>query len=98
MNPLSLVKTVVEVVVSVGVGAVVGNAIKASTPTNTHVVKRVAIGVGGFVLSSMVGDLATKYTNETIDDTADKIKKFMNKETETVEETVLEAELVEETA
>lgn len=96
MNPLSLVKTVVEITVSVGVGAVVGNAIKASTPAGIHVVKRVAIGVGGFVLSSMVGDMATKYATETIDETASKIKNFMKKEKpEIVDDS--EIELVEET-
>lgn len=93
MNPLSLVKTVVEITVSVGVGAVVGNAIKASTPAKTHVVKRVAIGVGAFVLSSMVGDMATKYATDTIDETAGKIKKFMKPEV--VEEIELAPEVVE---
>jgi hypothetical protein len=93
MNPLSLIKTAVEITVSVGVGAVVGNAIKASTPANVHVVKRVAIGVGAFVLSSMVGDMATKYATDTIDDTAGKIKKFMKPEV--VEEIELAPEVVE---
>lgn len=92
MNPLSLVKTVVEITVSVGVGAVVGNAVKASTPAGIHVVKRVAIGVGAFVLSSMVGDMATKYATDTIDETAGKIKKFMKKETPEIES---EIEVVE---
>lgn len=80
MNPLNLVKTVTEVVVSVGVGAIVGNVIKASIPANTHVLKRAAIGVGGFVLSSMITDKATKYATDTIDDTVDKIKKFVKPE------------------
>jgi hypothetical protein len=93
MNPLSLIKTAVEITVSVGVGAVVGNAIKASTPANVLVVKRVAIGVGAFVLSSMVGDMATKYATDTIDDTAGKIKKFMKPEV--VEEIELAPEVVE---
>ncbi len=94
MNPLNLLKAAVEIVVSVGVGAVVGNAIKASTPDSVTTLQKVMIGVGGFVLSGMVGDMATKYTSETIDDTVEKVKKFRNVEPS---EEVIDAELVEET-
>lgn len=80
MNPLNLAKTAVEIIVSVGVGAIVGNTIKLSTPAGTHVLKRAAIGVGGFVLSSMISDKATKYTTDTIDETVEKIKQFIKPE------------------
>lgn len=79
MNPLLIVKAVTDVVVSVGVGAVVGNAIKAGTPANTHVVKRVAIGIGGFVLSGMVSDYASKYATGVIDNTTASVRKILNK-------------------
>jgi len=85
MNPLNLIKTVTEIVVSVGVGAVVGNTIKLTTPAGTHVLKRVAIGVGGFVLSSMISDKASTYATTTIDETVEKIKKLIKPETPEVE-------------
>lgn len=67
MNPLAIAKTATGLIVSVGAGAVVSNAIKASTPASTKVIAKIAIGVGGFVLSSMVGEMATKYVNENIE-------------------------------
>lgn len=86
MNPLSLIKSVSEIVVSIGVGAVVGNAIKASTPSTVTTLQKVMIGVGGFVLSGMVGDMATKYTSDSIDGTVDKIKQMRNPNPEEVTE------------
>lgn len=67
MNPLGIIKAASDLVVSLGAGAVVGNAIKASTPANLKLIQRIGIGVGGFVLSSMVGAQAAKFANEQID-------------------------------
>ena len=80
MNPLNLIKSVVEIVVSVGVGSIVGNAIKQTTPANAHIVKRISVGIGGFVLSSMVSHHATNYTSKTIDETVEKIKNIRKPE------------------
>ena len=68
-DALSLVKNVTTLVVSAGVGAVVGNAIKASTPEDLKILQKISIGVGGFVLSGMVGSFASKYADEQIDTT-----------------------------
>lgn len=68
-DALSLVKNVTCLIVSAGVGAVVGNAIKASTPEELKILQKISIGVGGFVLSGMVGNFASKYTDEQIDST-----------------------------
>jgi len=73
MNKLELLKSAAELIVSIGVSSVVGNAIKASLPENTKVVRKVAVGIGGFVLSSMVGDMASKYATESIDEMAVKL-------------------------
>ncbi len=81
MNPLNLIKTVTELMVSVGVGSIVGNTIKNATPTNAHIVKRISMGIGGFFLSSMVSSKVSKYATETIDETAEKIKSIRKTET-----------------
>lgn len=67
MNAIPIAKMAAEIVVSFGAGAVVSNAIKMSTPANARRFQKVAIGVGGFVLSGMVGDYAVKYATENID-------------------------------
>lgn len=71
-----LIKGVSELVVGLGVGALGGNALSAFIPGNAHVVKRVSMAVGGFVLSRMVTDSAVDYANEKIDDISDKVNDF----------------------
>lgn len=76
MNPLGIIKTVSDIVVSVGAGAVVGNAIKATTPLDLTLVKKISLGVGGFVLSSMAGSYASKYVTDQIDSTTNQLKEL----------------------
>lgn len=75
MNPLGILKGVTEFVVSIGAGAVVGNAIKASTPRDLKLIPKVSIAIGGFVLSNMVGDMAAKYAAKSIDDAREEMQK-----------------------
>lgn len=74
MNPIGLITTVAGLVAASGAGAVVGNAVKASTPANLKTINKVLIGVGGFVLSSMVADQASKHVKTVITDNVDAIK------------------------
>lgn len=95
MKMLNLTKSVTEIMVSVGVGSIVGNAIKVGTPAGTHIIKRACIAVGGFVLSSMISDKASKYASEAIDETVDKIKNIIKPNSP--DETQVETKLSEET-
>lgn len=74
MNKLSILKSATGMIASAGAGAVVGNAIKASTPVDIKTSGKVLVMVGGVVLSSMVGDMASKYTANSIDDMAESLK------------------------
>lgn len=74
MNILPIAKAASNIVVSMGTGAVVTNAIKSTTPADIKTFQKVTIGVGGLVLSSMVGELASKYTETKIDDAVDTVK------------------------
>jgi hypothetical protein len=67
MNALSIFKTVAELAVATGVGSIVSNAAKLAVPDNAHLVKKISIGVGTFVLSNMVAEQAVKYTKDKID-------------------------------
>lgn len=74
MNPLALVKNVITTVVSIGVGTIVGNVVKQSTPADAKIVQKICVGVGSFVLSCMVGGYASKYAEEETVTTIEQIK------------------------
>lgn len=74
MNIFGIVKIGVEAVVATGAGAVVGNILKISTPENINRTQKILLGVGGFVLTSMVGDAAGKWVGHSIDEVATAVK------------------------
>ena len=77
MKKLDMVKKVGGLIVSVGVGAIVTNIVKSTTPTSVGTIKKVCILVGSFVLSGMISDKAVTYTEQTIDNTVVEIKKMV---------------------
>jgi hypothetical protein len=83
MDKLNILKAVTEIGVSIGVGSIVGNAIKLTADPNNKKYKKIAIGFGGFVLSSMVSDMASKYATETIDSYAARVNAVLHPETVT---------------
>lgn len=80
MKKLDILKGIAELAVSVGVGAIVGNTVKMTTPSDIHTLKRIAISIGSFALSSMVGDRVSSYVSEQIDETAERVNKIVNPE------------------
>jgi len=67
MNYLSIFKGVAGLVTSTGVGNIVGNIIKVTTPANQNTFNKITTVVGGFVLSAMIADKTVEYLNEQID-------------------------------
>lgn len=86
MNPLAIGKLIAESLVGAGTGMIVGNLVKATTPTSTILVKKIAIGAGAFVLSSMVADLTTQYLSDQIDDVVEKVRQATDAVTIIVQE------------
>lgn len=83
MTKLELVKAGSKFVVSIGVGAIVTNAVAFTTPVlAVGVLKKAAIGVGSFVLSAMLSDKAVDYTDEKIDECVEELKKLTLEEKE----------------
>ena len=80
MNKLEAVKTVAGLVVSLGVGAVVGNVIKATTPEDLKTYSKVLVGVGSFALAGYFSMQAAKQTEESIQGLADEASKLINGE------------------
>ena len=73
---LSLVKGGLELLVSIGVGAITGSAIKMVKPQNIGVIKKLTVGIGGIALANMVADKTVEYVDREWDDTVEKIKGF----------------------
>ena len=85
---LTLVKSGLQLIAGFGSGLIVDNALKVVKPKNLTGLKKVAVKVGGAVLSMMVADKASDYVGEYWDKTKDDIKTLMTPEviTETTEE------------
>lgn len=67
MNTINIVKSVAAAAVSFGVGTVIKNAVSATTPDNLKTIHKVGVVIGGLAVSYAVSDLASKYTEGTID-------------------------------
>lgn len=78
MNIIGIVKPAATLVASIGVGAVIGNVIKATTPTSVTLVQKVAVGVGSFVLVNVLGDMAARALDASIDRVADGVHEIRN--------------------
>lgn len=63
-----LAKSVATLVASAGVGAIVTNAVKATTPDNLKIATKISIVIGTFVASHAVGDVASSYCGKQIDE------------------------------
>ena len=75
MNALPIVKLVAEGIASIGVGHVVSNAIKATTPEDLTRYQRVAVGVGSVVIGGIASKAASNYASGTITEIVDFFKK-----------------------
>lgn len=71
MNILPVVKSIVGLATSLGAGAVVGNAIKATTPANLNRVQKVFVGIGAVTLSTVAGEIASNYIEAQIQEVVD---------------------------
>lgn len=61
------VKLGVGFIVTVGAGAIVGNAVRFTTPSGLGVLKRACIGLGSFVLGSIAGSACVDHADDFID-------------------------------
>lgn len=91
---LKTIKQVAVIVVTAGVGAIVGNAVKHVTPGDTGFVKKTCIGAGSLVLAGMLSDKAGDYAEQKIDETVEEAKKMFSEDEEEIE--LVEAEIVQE--
>lgn len=67
MDKRETVKLVVSTVASIGIGYIVDNAIKATTPSTIGRVGKLLVVVGGLFLSGMLANMAAKHVDDAID-------------------------------
>lgn len=79
-------KQIFGLVVTAGVGAIVGNIIKHTSPPDMNLIKRACIGVGSLVLTGMVSDKAAEYANGEIDEVVSEIKKMVEQSEDCTDE------------
>ena len=82
MKKLEIIKTGVSLVISYGVGMIVGNLIKCTTPSDIRRITKLCIDASGFILAWTVGDMAAKHAENTIDSTIKTIKDMSQEEDE----------------
>lgn len=68
LSKIDAIKTGVSLVASFGVGEIIGNLIKSTTPPGTRLLIKGCIAFGGLVLSCIGGDMVGKYVEDTIDE------------------------------
>lgn len=89
MNKLEAIKNIAKVAVSIGVGAVVGNAVKCTTPEDTKGIGKILVALGSLAVANMISDKAADYTEEKIDETVNDIKEALaENETEVKKEEI----------
>lgn len=90
INILGIVKGVAELAVSAGVGVVVGNLVKATTPFDSGRIHKITVAVGGYALGGVLGDLSAKYISSQIDGYAERVNEIIHP-SEDVKEAVEDA-------
>lgn len=79
---IGILKTGVGLAASLGVGSIVTNAIKATTPATINGVNKLMVKVGCVVVGSMIGDAVINHTNATVDGFVNIFRKENDEETE----------------
>lgn len=78
MSALSAIKAATSFVASAGAASVVANTVKHSIPANAKLIKKISMGVGGFVLGQIASDYASRYVEDFISQTEDQFRNAQN--------------------
>ena len=89
---MNLIKSGIQLVSGFGVGLIADEALKVVKPRNLTGFKKVAVKVGGLVLSTMIADKASDYVGETIDKTVNEFKEFKKQKEVVTDDKEVEAE------
>lgn len=71
MDGITITKVIVKVVVTSGVGTIIGNAVRATTPADISKLDTVGVLVGSFFLGGLVAEKTAVYSDTVIDGVVD---------------------------
>ncbi len=71
IDPIKTSKFVITAATSWGAGVIVKNAIATTTPADIGSMKKIGVMIGGFAVSGIVADAASRYTGGIIDQCVD---------------------------
>lgn len=66
-------KQIGGIVIGLGVGAIIGNAVKFTTPSDLGRFMKACVGIGSFALGGLAADATVKYANDRIDEASEMI-------------------------
>lgn len=89
MIVVPLLKIGVDIVTQFGVGTVVGNLIKATTPVATKGLSKLAVTTGKWVLVGIASTAAAEYTDKQIDKIVERTKAMFEEKKPEVEVVVV---------
>ena len=92
MNKIDMLKKGAQIVTTIGVGILISNAVKATTPDGVRRITKLCIEVGVFAISGAIAKAACKYTDKSIDELVDLVKGMVKEDTEEEYETDEETE------
>lgn len=86
ISKLNILKGVAELAVTAGVGVVVGNLVRATTPVEATRLSRVMVLIGGYGLTGVLGDISGKYVANQIDTYGSKFRDLLHPPVEETDE------------
>lgn len=93
-NAVKTIKSVAAIVGGIGVGAIIGNAVKHVSPTSSSgLLMKACVGLGTMLLGGLACDATSKYADKQIDEAAEFVENMV-KESEKPDE-VIEGKAVE---
>lgn len=86
------IKSIAGIAITIGVAAIVGNAVKFTTPEiGMGTLKKFCVGLGSVVLGGLASDASVQYAEKKIDEAAELVKE-VSKTIEVASETTVETE------
>lgn len=86
ISKLAILKGVAELSITAGVGVIVGNLVRATTPVESSRITKILVTIGGYGLTGVLGDLSGKYVANQIDTYGNKFKDLLHPIVEEAEE------------
>ena len=83
-NYIETLKTGALLISNFSVGAVIGNIVKAASPTPVGKISKIVTGLGASILTDVASDAVSKYVENQFNEVVESIKKI--KETKKSEE------------